>query len=108
MCVYTVVAEYPGKAFIERFKWPPIAMGKIQPTGMHIAPSGHAWQRADIVLVKGHGFSRKPVKVWGRNRRAAVGTKRHTIQGIKKYENRSHKLPPQNIAVSIDTLRRKC
>ena len=80
MCVHAGLLQDIGHRIVERFERTPGAVHEVQPTRMHVAPGRHAGQRADIMIVEGHGPLGEAIEVGGRNRRSAIATKRETVE----------------------------
>ena len=80
MCVHAGLLQDIGHRIVERFERTPGAVHEVQPTRMHVAPGRHAGQRADIMIVEGHGPLGEAIEVRCRNRRSAIATKRETVE----------------------------
>jgi hypothetical protein len=59
---------------------------EIQPTGLDVAPRGHAWKATDEVAVKGDAVCGKPVEVGCLHAFGPVAGKGMAVQRVKEEE----------------------
>ncbi len=86
------------EGIVKRLERPPTPVKKVEPAGLHVAPSRHAGQAACIVPLEDRRPPCQPVEIGRRDPAAVIGSEHMPVERVEENKNALHPSSPNHRA----------